>query len=209
MTALPRPSGLSASPRADAPVAGAESISVSSAVKSREPVSRLRRRIISLVLVLFALVSFWPAQYGGLTGLTVVPGKSMEPTYFTGDLVVSIRLPEYKVGDVISYLVPVGQTGAGTRILHRITEIDKTTGGAFYTTSGDNNFGAPDPWMIGQKDVMGTALFVLPGFGTLLGGMSNPLLVALILSFMIVVVVWSADPRNSTKRKAKPAAAKD
>jgi signal peptidase I len=203
MTALPRPSGISASPRADAPVAGTGSISVSSTAQSRTPVSLVRRRIIAVVILLLALVAFWPAQYGGLSGLTVVQGKSMEPTYFTGDLVVSVRLPEYQVGTVISYLVPAGQTGAGTRVLHRITEIDMTTGGAIYTTTGDNNFGAPDPWMIGQKDVMGTALFVLPGVGALLGGMSNPLLVALIMAFILAIILWSADPRIPAKRKVR------
>jgi signal peptidase I len=170
----------------------------------RKPLSKIARRVIASIIVVLAAVAFWPAQYGGLTGMTVIQTESMQPTYFPGDLVVSIRLPAYKVGEVISYLVPMGQDGAGQRIIHRITEIDTSTGGPIYTTTGDNNFGSPDPWMIGQKDVMGTALFALPGFGALIGGMANPLLIALIFAVLVVVVLWSADPRDpNRRRKAK------
>jgi signal peptidase I len=175
----------------------------------RKPLSKIARRVIASIIVVVAAIALWPAQYGGLTGMTVIKSESMQPTYFPGDLVVSIRLPEYQVGQVISYLVPMGQDGAGQRIIHRITEIDTSTGGPIYTTIGDNNFGAPDPWLIGPKDVMGTALFALPGFGGLIGGMANPLLIGLILAALVVVVLWSADPRDPSKRrKAKPYSAK-
>jgi signal peptidase I len=167
----------------------------------RKPLSKVARRVISGVIVALALVAFWPAQYGGFTGLTVVDGHSMEPTYFTGDLVVSVRQPTYQVGDVVSYLVPVGQDGAGERVIHRITEVDTSTGSPIYTTTGDNNFGAPDPWMITSKDVMGVGILSLSGFGTLIGGMSNPLLIALICGVLITVVLWSSDPRDPAKRR--------
>jgi signal peptidase len=154
-----------------------------------------------VVIVIVALVAFWPAQYGGITGLTVVDGESMEPTYVTGDLVVSIRQPSYSVGDIISYTVPSGQDGAGGRVIHRLNSIDSSDGVTIYTTLGDNNFDQVDPWIIGPQDVMGKALFVIPAVGNIIGGMSNPLLIGLISGVLVTVILWSSDSKEEKRLK--------
>lgn len=171
------------------------------AEKSKKRTGRLLRRILSGLFVAIALVVLWPAQYGGITGLTVVHGESMEPVYYTGDLVVSVKFPTYAIGDVISYTVPTGQDGAGGRVIHRIVSIDESSGSPILTTLGDNNLGHTDPWVIGPQDVMGKALFSVPGVGDLIGGVSNPLLIGLICGVLVTVVLWSSDSKEDKQRK--------
>ena len=69
---------------------------------------RLLGFALSAAWVLGAVVVgwfLWPTSLGGCTTLTIVSGHSMEPTYYTGDLVVS-RCGDVGVGDVITYRPP-------------------------------------------------------------------------------------------------------
>ncbi|MFM9597455.1 S26 family signal peptidase, partial [Streptomyces scabiei] len=63
---------------------------------------RRATRLVGLVLAAVAVVVLWPATWGGITGLTIVNGHSMEPTFSSGDLVVTVRQFSYAVGDVVS-----------------------------------------------------------------------------------------------------------
>ena len=153
--------------------------------KSRRPL----KYVGSIVIFLIALVVLWPAQFGGFTGLTVVNGHSMEPTYHTGDLVVTLRLPSYHFGDIISFKVPDGQPGAGGRVIHRIFNADQVNGQTVYTTKGDNN-PSVDPWHPGNADVLGKALFSIPSIGSVLGGASNPIVVGLVAGGLVTLLMW-------------------
>jgi signal peptidase len=147
------------------------------------------RYVVSVGIFLVAVVLLWPAQFGGLTGLTVVNGHSMEPTYYTGDLVVSFRLPNYAPGDIVSYRVPSGQPGAGGRVIHRIFSEATTGGRTVFTTKGDNN-PSTDPWNFVTGDVLGKALFSIPAIGSVLGGASNPIVVGLASGLLVTVLLW-------------------
>ena len=153
-------------------------------VKRRSPL----RFVGSLVVFLVALVLLWPAQFGGLTGLTGVHGHSMEPTYHTGDLVVTFKLPAYHFGDIVSYEVPAGQLGAGGRVIHRIFATTVSGGKTIYTTKGDNN-PSIDPWHFSNGDVLGKALFSIPAIGSVLGGASNPIVVGLVAGILVMLLV--------------------
>jgi signal peptidase I len=159
-------------------------------VTANAPQTRRRpwRFVGSVLIFIVALVILWPAQFGGITGLTVVNGHSMEPTYHTGDLVVSLRLPSYQNGDIVSYLVPKGQPGAGGRVIHRIFSIDNSSGSTAYTTKGDNN-PSVDPWHFGNGDVLGMALFSIPAMGSVLGGASNPIVIGLVAGILVMLLV--------------------
>ncbi|MCU1414515.1 MAG: signal peptidase [Microbacteriaceae bacterium] len=165
---------------------------------------RVLRLVISLVVFGVALLALWPAQYGGFTGLTIVNGHSMEPTYHTGDLVLSLREPAYQPGEVVSYLIPKGQPGAGGRVIHRVLSVSTTTGTAVYTTQGDNNT-STDPWHFGSSDVLGKAVFSVPSIGTLLGKLANPLILGLAAAAAVFGIVWrfGRDPKkkNSSQRR--------
>ena len=169
---------------------------------AREP-RRPWRYVVSVLVFLAALVILWPAQFGGLTGLTVVNGHSMEPTYHTGDLVVSLRLPSYAPGDIVSYLVPKGQPGAGGRVIHRVFSEATTGGRTVFTTKGDNN-PSTDPWHFSTGDVLGKALFSIPAIGSVLGGASNPIVVGLASGLLVTVLLWriGSAPKKRRHRQA-------
>lgn len=157
----------------------------------------------SVILFVVALVFLWPAQFGGITGLTVVSGQSMEPTYVSGDLVVSVRQASYEPGDIVSYTVPAGQPGEGGRVIHRIFTVDTSSGAAVYLTKGDNNPDI-DPWRFGADDVMGKALFAIPAVGAVLGGVSNPIVVGLASGLLVTMLMWriGSEPQKRRHRRS-------
>jgi signal peptidase len=168
-----------------------------------KPRKRAWRIVESAVIFVVAIVILWPAQFGGLTGLTVVSGHSMEPTYHTGDLVVSLRQLSYAPGDIVSYKVPAGQAGEGGRVIHRIFSIDSSTGAAVYSTKGDNN-PSVDPWHFGTNDVMGHALFSIPSMGSVLGGVTNPIVVGLASGLLVTILLWriGSAPKKHRHRRS-------
>jgi signal peptidase I len=101
-----------------------------------------QRALLALALILFLAIALLP-RLGLYRPVTVLSG-SMRPTFSPGDMVIVVPEPvsAVRVGQVISYQVPVGirqvETHRVVRILH---------GGAHPTvqTQGDaNNW--PDPW---------------------------------------------------------------
>lgn len=157
--------------------------------------------VLGWLLVAAAAILLWPAQWGGLTGLTIVSGHSMEPTYVTGDLVVTWRQADYAPGDVISYTVPADQPGAGGHVIHRIVTAEPGTGGTVYTTLGDNN-PAADQWDITAADVTGSAILHVPGLGRFLGPAVLPIIFAAALGGIVTVLLWS---RSSGDDDGEPA----
>lgn len=155
-------------------------------VRRRRDRRRRGRTLTGWILLVLAAAALWPAQFGGVTGLTIVHGESMQPTYDTGDVVLTVRMPAYQIGDVISYTVPDGQPGAGGHVIHRID----TVAGAHYTTIGDNNTTA-DEWLISNTDITGKAFVHLPGAGVFFTPQVLPYLVALALGGIVTVLLWS------------------
>ncbi len=153
----------------------------------------------SVVVFVIALVLLWPAQFGGITGLTIVSGQSMEPTYGSGDLVISIKQSSYEPGDVLSYMVPAGQPGEGGRVIHRVFSIDSSSGEASYITKGDNNPNL-DPWRFSADDVMGKALLHIPAVGAVLGGVSNPIVVGLASGLLVTMLMWRIGSKPQKRR---------
>ena len=140
------------------------------------------------------MVALWPATWGGLIGITVVNGHSMEPSFETNDLVLTVRHRFYEVGDVISYKVPEGQDGAGGRVIHRIIAVDDSNTTAVYTTQGDNNTSV-DPWTFTTPDVVGEAALRIPGIGAAFNG-SSGLLAGAAAGLLVLVLLWPSAPRT-------------
>ena len=146
---------------------------------------RLPGGISSIAWVLGALVIgwlLWPSSLGGCTTLTIVSGQSMEPTYYTGDLVVS-RCGPVEVGDVVVYNPPdVG----GARVIHRLVGGSSEDG---WVVQGDNN-DFLDPWNPVDEDILGSAVLHLSGVGKVASILLSPLTWISLLIVALAVVIW-------------------
>ncbi|GEN79964.1 hypothetical protein AFE02nite_16980 [Actinotalea fermentans] len=130
----------------------------------------------------------WPSSLGGCTTLTIVSGHSMEPTYYTGDLVVS-RCGPVDVGDVIVYTPPdVG----GARVIHRIVDGNADDG---WVVQGDNN-DFLDPWNPKGDQILGSAVLHLPQVGKFASILLSPLTWISLLVIALAVVVWPGKPED-------------
>lgn len=151
----------------------------------------LPRRLLGLatssIWLIGALVVgwfLWPSSLGGCTTLTIVSGEFMEPTYYTGDLVVS-RCGEVAPGDVIVYNPP---NLGGARIIHRIVDGNADDG---WIVQGDNN-DFLDPWEPTDDDILGRAVLHLPQVGKFASILLSPLTWISLLVIALAIVVWPA-----------------
>ncbi|WP_199422789.1 signal peptidase I [Actinotalea solisilvae] len=152
---------------------------------------RLLGHALTVLWVAAAVVAgwlLWPSSLGGCTTLTIVSGRSMEPTFYTGDLVVS-RCGPVEVGDVITYSPPdVG----GARVIHRI--VDGTADG--WVVQGDNN-DFLDPWTPTEENILGSAVLHLPHVGRFASILLSPLTWLSLLVVALAVMVWPGkDPAD-------------
>lgn len=167
-----------------------------------QPGAGLPRRLLahatSVVWILAALGVgwlLWPSSLGGCTTLTIVAGRSMEPTYYTGDLVVS-RCGIADVGDVIVY-TPPGVDGA--RVIHRIVDGDAEG----WIVQGDNN-DFTDPWLPTQEDILGSPVLHLPGVGRFASILLSPLTWISLLVVALAVVIWPGKQPEETDDGDEP-----
>ncbi|WP_203667490.1 S24/S26 family peptidase [Cellulomonas pakistanensis] len=135
----------------------------------------------------------WPSTLGGCTTLTIVSGRSMEPTYRTGDLVVS-RCGTPVAGDVVVYTPPGLDRG---RVIHRVVGGDAADG---WVLQGDNN-DFLDPWRPHQDDVLGIARLHVPGLGRVASILLDPWAWASLLVLAAGVLIWPA-PRDPDRADA-------
>lgn len=162
-----------------------------------------RRSVSALVNTLWIVGSLlvgwliWPTSLGGCTTLTIVSGQSMEPTYYTGDLVVS-RCGPVEIGDVIVYNPPdVG----GARVIHRIVDGDADG----WVVQGDNN-DFLDPWTPTADDIYGSAVLHLPGVGKFASILLSPLTWISVLVIALAIVIWPrSDDEPETVEDHDPA----
>jgi signal peptidase len=168
-----------------------------------------RRRIVAVVrwlACIVAVLTIWPATFGGWLSLTIVSGTSMQPTYHTGDMVVGWRTSNYRPGDIVVYTIPSGEVGEGYQIIHRLRSVDPD--GA-WTVRGDNR-SAADPWHPRARDIVGEAVFVVPGAGN--GLKFLPVVLALLAGVFVAVGLWPRRQRRhrlSTEAEEDIATAKD
>ena len=167
---------------------------------TEQPGAGLPRRLLSLAVSAAWIIGsltigyfLWPSSLGGCTTLTIVSGESMEPTYYTGDLVVS-RCGPVEVGDVIVYNPPnVG----GARVIHRIVDGNAEDG---WVVQGDNN-GFLDPWEPTADQILGSAALHLPQVGKFAAILLSPLTWISLMIVALAIVVW---PANEPEDEAEP-----
>lgn len=112
--------------------------------------------LFQAAVVACVVVLLWPASLGGAFGVVTIAGRSMEPTYDLGDLVITWKEP-VEIGDVVLFRVPEGEPGEGNPVIHRVIG-----GGPYgWQTQGDN-MPMPDIWQPSNQDILGVAKFQVP-----------------------------------------------
>lgn len=146
---------------------------------------RVLRAVASVVLYAAALGAawvLWPSTLGGCTTLTIVSGHSMEPTYQTGDLVVS-RCGTPEVGDVVVY-APDALDGG--RVIHRVVGGDATGG---WVVRGDNNDWT-DPFAPTGDEILGVAQVHVAKVGLVGKFVASPWVFGSCLLIALALFVW-------------------
>jgi signal peptidase I len=148
--------------------------------------------------VLIALgVLFWaqflrPESLGGNAGFVLISGRSMEPRYHTGDLVMVLHHSSYHVGQVIAYHVPKGDPMAGSQVIHRIIGGDTKHG---FVVQGDNRT-APDVWRPKPADIVGSKVVRIPDAIVVLQYLRSPMFLALFAAIFAFVFVAVSGARS-------------
>ena len=110
-----------------------------------------------------------PTSLGGPAGYVLVSGTSMEPTYHTGDLVITQRQGTYERGDIVEFRVK------NALVIHRIVGGDAVNG---FIVRGDNN-GVDDGFRPTIERVGAKAWLLLPGIGHLIVVVRDPVPLAI------------------------------
>lgn len=166
-----------------------------------------RRRLLGAVATALTILAVggWalflrPTSLGGAAGYVMVSGDSMEPSYRSGDFVVSRKQGSYEPGDIVVFRVPKGEVGEGHHVIHRIIGGLATTG---FTTQGDNR-SSPDLWHPTNEDVVGEVWFRVPGaVSRWLPLLRTPIAVGLFAGLWAFWVAMA--PAIGTKRTPDPA----
>lgn len=129
-----------------------------------------RRRLFStrlIVLLLLFAYSALSVYSGNFLPLRLVNGESMEPTLFSGDIILlkGMRFSEIDAGDIIAYKIPDAAEAASgpNTILHRVQKTGARNGQRVLITKGDNS--STDPWPVTSAQVEGKQTLRIPAVG--------------------------------------------
>ncbi len=124
----------------------------------------------------------------------VITSGSMTGSYDRGDLIYDETVPtsQLKVGDVITYTPPAGDTRPG-RLTHRIYSITVNKDGTRkYRTKGDAN-AVPDPWTFSLTNpTQARVVFGIPYLGFVFAALSVPLVRILLVGIPALLVAFAA-----------------
>jgi len=134
----------------------------------------------SLIITLAVVWFFWlrPTNLGGPATFVIVSGVSMEPTLYSGDLVILHEQPEYQVGDIVAYKVTNGN------VIHRIVGVE----GERFILQGDNKPGI-DPWKPAAGDILGKLWLHIPDAGEWMEKLQEPLWLAVFIAIICFVLL--------------------
>ncbi|WP_284974111.1 signal peptidase I [Arthrobacter sp. efr-133-TYG-104] len=159
--------------------------------------------MLILAALAFLLLALGPRVLGYQTS-TMLTG-SMAPLINPGDVVVTVPTPikDVKVGDIITYHIPVEDQRVET---HRITDITTTaTGGTAVQTKGDANNGV-DPWVATlQGTTVDKEVLTIPYLGAAIRALRAPIVMNILLYGAPAVLVigmltsiWTKKPGQTT-----------
>ncbi len=136
-----------------------------------------------LVVTIAIWIAFAPIQAGGQAAYIVVIGKSMEPNFHLGDLIIVQHDSNYKIGDTVAYK----NAQLNNNVFHRIIGIENHR----YVMKGDNNSWI-DTYQPSPEEVIGKLWIYLPGVGKVIQRIRTPLNMALIVGVLAGLVLFSS-----------------
>ncbi|PRB94890.1 signal peptidase I [Arthrobacter sp. MYb23] len=169
--------------------------------------------LLVLGALVFLFLAIGPRILGYQTS-TMLTG-SMAPLINPGDVVVTVPTPitDVKVGDIITYHIPVEDQRVET---HRITEITTTAdGGVAVQTKGDANNGI-DPWIATlQGKTVDKQIATIPHIGNAIRALREPIVMntlmygaPAILVIGMLASIWTKEPtKTAPEGAAEPQAA--
>lgn len=125
----------------------------------------------SVVIMIVIWLAFAPTQVGGMASYIIIIGKSMEPKFHIGDLVIAHKQPNYQMGEAIVYQ----NLQLKSFVFHRI--ISQQLG--YYTLKGDNNSWV-DTYEPSYEEVIGKLWLHIPRAGIAIQKIRSPFVMALI-----------------------------
>lgn len=146
----------------------------------------------SIVIMLITWVAFAPVQAGGMASYTIIIGKSMEPKFHIGDLVIVHKEPQYQIGDAIVYR----NLELKNFVFHRIVSEEL----GHYTLQGDNNSWL-DSYEPTQDEVLGKLWLHIPRGGAALQKMRSPITMAMLAALVGVVFAVGLFKKKSQGNK--------
>ncbi|MHA7294311.1 S24 family peptidase [Arthrobacter sp. HLT1-21] len=161
--------------------------------------NRLFRRlaVCFLAAATVFLTVIGAAILAGQTAVVTTDGVSMNPVYYDGDLVVTVRAPSYSVGQIAAYRLP----GSNEVVLHRIIGGDEDA----FVFQGDNSQSV-DTVKPSAKDLVGRELLHVPQGGVWLDRLASPPMLAL-MTFALMVgggtTITRRRRRQSRQRRAE------
>lgn len=154
--------------------------------------------VLVTMAVILALLLVAP-NFLGINTYVVLSG-SMEPEFVTGSLLYATKnvdAEELEVGDSITF-----KAGESTIVTHRIIGIVDEDGQLKFQTKGDANED-PDANLVPSENVMGKALFDIPGLGYLADYIQHPpgLYFAVAIGVLLIAFVFISDMLMEDEKK--------
>jgi len=148
---------------------------------------------LSVVLIALWWVFLAPVAIGGPASFVIVHGRSMEPAYSAGDLVVARAASEYRVDDIVIFRAPDQRR----YIIHRIVGGDAVEG---WSTQGDGNVRA-DRWSVADDTIIGREWFVVPRVAEAVAAVQRaPVHFAATIGFAVTILALFVPPGSRRHR---------
>ena len=157
----------------------------------------MRRGMWRPIVAVLAVVLVWdliaPTQLGGRVSYVNVRGISMQPTLYTGDLMVLRRQDAYEVGQIVAFESDMG----GAIVVHRIVDIV----GERHLLKGDNNTFL-DRFTPTVDEIIGAEVLTVPG-GERVANLAaaTPTIVLQALMLLSTLLVLRASRREAQRQR--------
>jgi signal peptidase I len=148
-----------------------------------------------LVMTVTAWVVFAPGQLGGQAVYVIVNGKSMEPEFHFGDLVIARAAPVYQLGDIIVY----HSAELNSLVFHRIVSFNLY----HYILKGDNNSWI-DSYQPTQAELIGKFWIRIPNVGNIVKWLQMPISMGILaggLGVVLMAIFFKRSKRGKTMKK--------
>lgn len=159
----------------------------------------MRRRSWRPVAIALAAAIVWtliaPVQLGGRVSYVNVRGISMEPTLYTGDLMVMRRQDSYEVGQIVAFESDMN----GAIVVHRIVDVD----GDRHLLKGDNN-SFLDRFTPTVDEIIGAEVFTIPG-GERVAALAASTPTIALQGLMLAVTLWVLRSSRIAARRERKA----